>query len=93
MSEVNASNDSHEAWNKVVEWLSKHSSLAGIEPGTDLNGFLATELNPALLIEKPTKNSTKLVHFRVPVPNGENRIYPYDKIAKQKHRCSFESIP
>ncbi|CAN0007805.1 unnamed protein product, partial [Ascophyllum nodosum] len=26
MSEVNASNDSHGAWNKVVEWLSKHKS-------------------------------------------------------------------
>ena len=62
------------------------------------------ELNPALrvlklnrvswnpaspkLIEKQTKNSTKLVHLRVPEPNGENRIYSYDKIAKQKHRCS-----
>ena len=27
MSEQNASNDSHEAWNKVVEWLSKHGFL------------------------------------------------------------------
>ena len=33
MSEVNASNDSHEAWNKVVKWLSKH-------------GFLRRQLNP-----------------------------------------------
>ena len=32
MSDIIASNDSQEACNKAVEWLSKHSSLAGIEP-------------------------------------------------------------
>ena len=62
---------------------------------TDLNGFLATELHPALLIENKQKKQyqTRVFPYGVPGPNNENRIYPYDKIAKQKHRCSFESIP
>ena len=54
MSELNASNDSHEAWNKVVEWLSKQIlTMIPVVTGAAFPGITMDQFFYASLLPHP----------------------------------------